>query len=236
MTPTAIARTTGLFYLVIIICGICAEVTLSSNFLGLESPDLTAEYVLIWQRSFRLIILANLIMIIADGLVAVLLFQLLRPVNEALSLLAMVFRLLQTAALIANLDHLVSALHLGRLPRQIFSVDQIGALTEASLDSYGIGYDIALVFFAFSCFALGALIYRTSVMPKLLGALITLSGLVYLIGSLLTLLDVPLTERFALAYAICLVSEPAFALWLLIRGINPEAYLKHRRVHPAQAD
>jgi hypothetical protein len=63
---------------------------------------------------------------------------------------------------------------------------------------------------------MAALILRSGWIPRLIGFGIGAAGLVYLTGSYLRILAPGLADSFAPAYAICLLAELAFALWLLL--------------------
>ena len=198
----------GLLYLAVIVLGLGAE-------LGLRLPVMSAADAgaALAARPFvpALSLLADSLMVAADVALALLLFVVLAPAGALLAAFAALFRLIQAAVLAANLTHLQdSALHLSA-----------GAPESAlrALELHAAGYDIGLVFFGLSCFATGALVMRHAGLPVWLGAMIVLTGAVYIVG---TSLRVALPEAFALyqpAYLVAIVTETAFALTLLSRGL-----------------
>lgn len=85
-TEITTARSAGLLYLVIIVCGISAEVMLRGPLINLLDARGTAEAILASLGRFRLSIVFDLIMALADAGLAVLLFVLFRPVAPSLHL------------------------------------------------------------------------------------------------------------------------------------------------------
>jgi len=82
------------------------------------------------------------------------------------------------------------------------------------------GVDIALVFHGFYCLLIGYLIFRSTFLPGILGALMVFAGLGWL-----TYLSNPLVSRLApYNLASGLLGEASLMLWLLIMGLNEERW------------
>lgn len=199
--PAATARIAGLLYLIIIVCGIAGGVLRAQA----GVPDAGS------MPAFRLGIVMDLAMALADVGVGVLLFFLLAPVSRMLSAMAMAFRLAQASILGLNLLNLVLAAELAA---------RGDPLSSTFLGAHGAGYDLGLAFFAINCILTAVLIVRAEFLPTLLGAMIGLSGLVYLTGSLLRVVAPALAEGFAPAYGGAFVAELAFCLYLMSRGLD----------------
>ena len=153
----------------------------------------------------------------------VLLFLLLRPVSPALALAAMVFRLVQSAIIGANLLNAQTALLLlegGVAAASGLGADGVAALAAISLERHAYGYDIALLFFGVNSLLVGYLVVRSGFLPAVIGYALAAAGAVYLVGSGLRLLVPDWVDLFELAYLVPLVAESAFALWLLVRGVD----------------
>ena len=198
------ARLAGLCYLVIILCGVGSEVALRGPLIDLSSAEGTARAIAAETMRFRLSILADVVMALADAALAVLLFLMFRSVSAGLALTAFVFRLLQSGLIAAGLMNLQAAL-------LVSDVDL--ALSFIALHAYG--YDLGLFFFAVNCLLTAQLIIRSAWVPRILGLGIGLSGLVYLTGSLLRFAAPELQALVAPAYLLPLIAETAFCLWLL---------------------
>lgn len=183
---------------------------------------------------FRLGVAADAAMAMADVALAVLLYLLLRSVSPALSLTAMVFRLVQSAIIGTNLLNQQTALLMlseglggtGTPAASAFSTDQLAMLAAYSLERHAYGYDLGLLFFGVNCLLVGYLVIRAGFLPTLLGYALAASGIVYLVGSTLRILAPALSDAFALAYIVPLLAESALALWLLLRGVDRGAFGK----------
>jgi len=199
------ARFAGLCYLIIILCGVGSEVALRGPLIDLGSAEATARAIGAETMRFRLSILADVVMALADATLAILLFLMFRSVSAGLALSALVFRLLQSGLIAAGLLNLQAAL-------LIADIDL--ALSFITLHAYG--YDLGLIFFAVNCLLTAQLILRSGFVPRVLGVGIGMSGLVYLTGSMVRFAAPELHGFVTPAYLLPLVAETAFCLWLLI--------------------
>jgi hypothetical protein len=87
------------------------------------------------------------------------------------------------------------------------------------------GLNIALVFHGFYCILMGYLIFRSSFLPRILGALIALAGLgwlTYLSNSLVNHLS-----PYNLASG--LFGDVSVFLWLLLMGVNEQRWKEQAR-------
>lgn len=215
--PRWLAATAGLLYLIIIVCGMSAEVLIRGPLLDAADAAVTARNIVAQEALFRTGLLLDVLMLFADVALAVLLYYLLRPVNRTLSLLAAVFRLLQAALLAFNLLHYHAALLVlnSAALLQVFSAEQSNALASLLLDLHRHGYDLGLLFFAVSNLLLGVLLIRAVWIPALLGYGLLAAALVYLAGGLTRFLLPALLLLLEPAYLLPLLAETAFCLWLL---------------------
>jgi len=220
--PGATARMAGVLYLIIIVLGIWSEAFVRSSLFVPDDPMGTTANIIGAEGLFRLSMAADAVMVIADVALAAALFLLLRPVSAPLALTAMLFRLIQAAIIGMNLLNQDAALAIinGGATLAAFEGAELDALASLSLVLHGDGYDIGLIFFGVNSLLTGALLYMSGYFPKTLGLLIAAAGVVYLTGSFLVLLAPELAGPFSMAYALPLLAETAFCLWLLIRGVD----------------
>ena len=210
------ARLAGLLYLVVIVTGLGAELALRGPLIDLGDAEATAAHIRAAPGTFRLALAADLAMALCDAGLAILLYLIFRAVAPGLALAAMVFRLIQTVLVAANLLALVTAwLVLTRAD----SLAGAPALALVFLDLHGHGYDLGLVFFGVNSLLMGWLVSRSGVIARLFGAGLALAGLVYLIGSGLRFFAPDWAAAFAPAYAITILAEAAFCLRLLARPL-----------------
>jgi hypothetical protein len=78
------------------------------------------------------------------------------------------------------------------------------------------GVNLAVVFDGFHCFVIGYLIFRSTLLPRILGALMAFAGLGWL-----TYLSNPLVNHLSpYNLASGLLGEVSVMLWLLVMGVN----------------
>jgi hypothetical protein len=78
------------------------------------------------------------------------------------------------------------------------------------------GVDVALVFTGFYCLLIGQLMFRSTFVPRILGALMAFAGLGWL-----TYLSNPLVSYLSpYNLASALLAEASVFLWLLVMGVN----------------
>lgn len=221
-SPLVYARTAGVLYLIIIAFGIFSEVFIRSRIIVPGDAAATAGNLLASGGLFRFGFLADTLMVLSDVALAALLYVLLRPVHRTIALAATFFRLAQSAVLALNLLNYHAGLLVleGGGPAQGFGADQLQSLSYLFLDLHGHGYDLGLILFGLHCILLGYLIYRSRYLPRVLGALATAAGVVYLIGSYTRFLFPGAVDLVAPVYIVAFVSELAICLWLLVKGVN----------------
>ncbi len=226
IAPTLVqshARMAGLLYLIIIVLGIWSEVFVRSALIVPGDPAATARAILADADSYRLSFAADSVMAVCDVALAILLFAILRPVSPLLALMAAAFRLVQAAIIGSNLmNHHAALLILD--PAAELDSRQSDAMALLATQIHGHGYDLGLIFFGVSSLLTGWLLWRAPFLPSVLGVFVAAAGVVYLAGSYLRFLAPGLVDPFAPAYAVPLVAELSFCLWLLIRGVNAFAW------------
>ncbi len=232
------ARIAGLLYLIIFGGGIFAQFIVRQSLIVPGDATTTASNILASEQFFRLGIGGDLLMLLSDVALAVLFYLLLRPVNNALAMLAAVFRLTQAAVIgssLVNLFYALNLLHSADLMR-VVGADQLMIF----LDAHAIGYSVAMIFFGVNCLLTGYLVFQSGYFPKVLGILLVIAGIAYLADSFAQVLLTDYAAYKALfesvAIPLAVVGELAMALWLLIRGINVQAHEQRVRLTTAQAE
>lgn len=203
----SLARTAGALYLVIIFCGLTAELGLRGPLLQ-GTPEQVAAALMAGLAQLRLSLLADVIMVLADIALALIFFELLRPRSEALARAALVFRLGQAVLIGASLIALASA------PALLTDAPRMAVHMT---DMQGIGYDVGLILFGMNSLIMARLFWLGA-LPRILVFGIAAAGLVYVIGGLLRLSAPDLWEAFQPAYGICILAETALCFWVLIKG------------------
>jgi len=222
-SPQIYARTCGSLYLYIIVVGIFAELFVRSRLIDAADAETTASNIMANELLFRIGFSGELLHIAFDVIVAVLLYALLSPVNRYIALLAAFMRLACDIVLaVASISHFAALRLLADADYlQTFEAEQLHTLALVALRLHGSGYAISLVFFGFACLSLGYLIYRSTYLPRTLGALMALAGLCYLFDSFSQFLAPAFAARlFPALFFPMFVAELSLTLWLLFKGVN----------------
>lgn len=215
------ARSAGLLYLVIIVCGIFSEAFVRGSLVMWDDAAATVANIQGAPFLFRVGFVADAVMLLSDVAIAVLFYVLLRPVSKTLALMAAAFRLTQAAILGFNLlNYYAAMLLLSGDAYTVLPAEQLQAQVMLFLQMHSHGYDLGLLFFALSNFILGYLLIRSDLFPAWLGYGLIAAAAVYLVGSSIRFLMPDLSAVFAPAYLVPLLAEVAFCLWLLARGIR----------------
>ncbi len=214
------AKIAGIAYLVIIVAGIAAEFLIRSNLIVSGDGAATIANIVESDTLFRSSIALDAVMIIADLVVAVALYALLRPVNRNLALAAVLFRVVMDGILGANLLNLVATVMVATDASIASGIgaEQANALVALFTEIQAIGYSIALVPFAFALLTIAYLLYLSGYVPRLIAGLLAAAGFVYLFGSGIDILAPQHTASFSYAYGLTVLAELALALWLLVKG------------------
>lgn len=221
-----VARFAGLAYLTILIAGIFAEFFVRQSLIAPGDAAATAGSILASEGLFRLGITADLVMILSDITLAVLFYELFRPVNRTLSLLAAFFRLAQAATLGINLLNLFLGLQLmsGAGYLAVIDAGMREALGLLFLQAHAMGYSLAMVFFALSLVVLTYLVFKSGYFPRILGVLLAFAAAGYLVDSFAQVLlsnYSSYADLFALiVFAPAFIAELSMTVWLLFKGVK----------------
>ena len=210
-------RLAGLCYLAIIGLGLWSEVFVCGSLVVAGDAAATARNIAAQPQLWRLGLAADLLMQVLDLPVIVVLWRLLRPVNETLALTATGLNLVQTAMLVGNRVQLLAALEFATAPGlgAAFLPAQREALAMLAVQLHAQGFGIGLIFFGVACVIRGALIAHSGVLPRVLGWLLAVAGLAYLLNSFALLLAPALAKLLFPAVLLpAFVGELLFALWL----------------------
>lgn len=226
-SPRVLARIGGALYLIIIAFGIFGELFVRGRIIVWDDPVTTAENILASESLWRFSVAAELFYLLCAVVLAAIFYVLLRPVSKDLALVMVFFNLVAITIEATGRLHLITALTVlqdgGRLTG--FDPGQVRALAYVSLRSHGRGFSISLLFFGCVCLLLGYLILRSGYLPKLLGLLMQIAGVGYLMDGFALILS-PAVHGMIFPFSLmpAFVAETAFALWLLVKGVNEEKW------------
>jgi hypothetical protein len=187
----------------------------------------TANNIMASEGLFRAGIVSDSVVFLIEIVITVLLYVLLKPVSKTLSLVAAFSRLAMTIIQGINLlNYFIPLLLLsGADYLTVFKPDQLHALVLLFLNAHEYVVLIWGLFFSLHLFVLGYLVYKSGYIPRILGVLLVFASLSYLIQSFGNFLLPEYEEIFATIGFLSII-ELAFALWLLIKGVNVEQWEK----------
>jgi hypothetical protein len=223
-SPLFQARIGGFLYLLIIAGGLFAPFAIAPSGMMLGDASLPSPTQIMASRSLYTLGGASQLMVYAcDVGVALIFYELLKPVSRSISLLAAFFRLVFVAAASANIVNHFAPLVLlsGADYLSAFNTGQLQALALASIRLRTFGFDIALVFFGFHCLIVGYLLFRSTFVPRILGVALAIGGFGYLANIFATAVP-PAIENHIFPYIMLPagIAEIALTLWLIVRGVN----------------
>jgi uncharacterized protein DUF4386 len=213
------ARIAGVVFLIAVVAGGFGEAYAPSQLAVAGNAGATAHNVITHDVLFRLGFVAYLVEAITDVALTFLLYVLLRPVNANLAFLAVLFRIMATATFsFAELFYFAPSLILsGDGYLKTFSSDQLQSLTLLSFNIYSTGGNIFNMHYGIASLILGYLMFRSSYIPRVLGALWVLGGIGFVIATLLFIFASPIAAFFVVPQIIALLS---LGVWLLVRGVD----------------
>lgn len=183
-----------------------------------ENIAQTAHNISTHSDQFLVAILCYFTSAIGDVVIAWALYYLLRPVSRSLSLLMAWFQLVYAGIFIVSLLSLVSAWQLLTVPGYLtaFGSGPLHAQLMLQLHVFRYDWSISLIVFGIHLVLLGYLIFRSSYVPRILGALLVINGLGWMINGMGPY-AFPATDFFGYLQ-FTFLGELCFMLWLLIRG------------------
>ncbi len=222
-SPLYLARVAGFLYLFANLFAPFTLLYLPSRFIVRGDAAATAGNIMASESLFRFGIVSNLFNSIANILLVLALYQLLKVVNRNMASLMVIFSLaavpiamLNELTQLAVLQLLSGADYLG-----IFPTDQLHALAYLFLRLHSQGLLIAQIFWGLWLFPMGYLVFKSGFLPRILGILLMIGCFGYVIQSFAAFLGYNVNIIFFTSWG-----ELLLLLWLLIKGVNVEQWEK----------
>ena len=221
-SPRFKARMAGVFQLLEALTAASPGVFILDRLVVSGNAAATAANILRHERLFWLGFASSLIAVGFHIAWALLMYELLKPVNRSLSLLA-AFVILVGCAIqaLTSLSYLAPLLILqGSSSLSAFTAEQLQALALMFVKLRVYSFDIYLVFFGFWCILIGYLIFRSTFLPRILGVLVAISGLGWM-----TYLSPPLASHlWPYIAAASALGEIPLEFWLIVMGLNVQRW------------
>ena len=222
VSPRRLARITGAFSLLVVLTAIFSQVFVSGTLIVPDNAATTAANILSHKSLFELAFTVYLVEMASNVVITGLFYELFRPVNRTVSLLAAFLGL--TFCIVKTFSRLFFIAPLFLLGAEqyltVFNRDQLQALALLFLKVNDQGAGMAMAFFAFYYLLIGYLILKSTFLPRILGVLTALSGLCWL-----TYLSPTLGFRIVLYIGpfVFLVAL-AMIVWFLVFGVDEQRW------------
>jgi Domain of unknown function (DUF4386) len=222
-SPWFKARIAGVFYLLTILTRMFVEIFVRNRLVVSDDAAATATNIMAHESLWRLGFAADIVAFASYIALTALLYDLFKPVNRSLSLVAAFFSLVACVVqAISSLLHFAPLVLLGDARYlRVFTVEQLQALALVFLRLRAAAYhNIGLVFFGLYLLLAGILILRSVFLPRILGVLMILAGLSYVL-----FLSPPLAKSLQ-PYILVFpgVGQISLTLWLVVMGVNTERW------------
>lgn len=222
-SPRTLARMAGACQLLEGLTATFGQVNVFGRLVVSGNAAATAANFLGQQRLFWVGFASSLIGVMFHIGWALLLYDLFKPVHRRVSLFALLVMLVGCAIqAVAGVLYLAPMLVLnaGESLRAL-TTEQLQALAYAFARVNGYAFNTYLVFFGLWCFLIGLLILKSIFLPRILGALLAISG----VGWMLYLAP-PLAGRLFIPYIAVAsgLGEIPLLLWMLVAGVNPQRW------------
>src|ERR1700675_458837 len=180
VSPRLKARIAGVFYLLTTLTRMFVEISVRNRLVVSDNAAATATNILAHESLWRWGFAADIIAFASYIALTALLYELFKPMNRSLSLVAAFFSLVACVVqAISSLFHLAPLVLLGGAPYlRAFTVEKLQALALMFLRLRAAAYhNIGLVFFGLYCLLVGVLILRSTFLRRILGVLMVFVGL-----------------------------------------------------------
>jgi hypothetical protein len=223
MSPRFKGRMAGVCQLMEAVTAASGQVIILGKLVVAGNAAATAANILGHERLFWFGFVLSLIGVAFHIAWALLMYELLKPVNRSLSLLAAFFVLVSCAMqALASLLYLAPLLILqGGSSLSAFTAEQLQSLALMFLKLNEYAFNIDLVFFGLWCVLTGYLIFRSTFLPRILGALLAIDGFGFV-----TYLYPPLAYHLFIPYlaVASALGEIPLELWLIVMGVNVQRW------------
>ena len=222
VSPRIKARIARVFELLEGFTSAGGQVVILGSLVVVGNATTTAANILAHEQLYRLGFSFSIIGTVFHIIWGLLFYELCKPVNRTIALLALCVILVGSAmqALIGLL-YLAPLLVLhGGSALSAFTTQQAQALAFVFLKLNAAAFNIDLVFFGLWCVVSGYLIFRSTFLPRILGVLLVIDGLGWMLYLLL-----PLAQHLFPFIAVASgLTEIPLMFWLIVAGVNDERW------------
>ena len=228
MTTQSYARIAGLLDLIIAVFGAFAIGYVPSIIIEAGDAATTANNLLSNKALFNMGIFGDIVVLLVEVVLTAMLYVMFKPVNLTLSLIAAWSRLAMVLVMAINLLFNIMPVVL-LSDAEYLSAFETAQLQSAALvffDAHALGIYVWQLFFTVHLVALGTLIIKSDLLPRILGWMIIVGSFGYFIQAITHLMHIQ-NDVISMIYigllVVVTISELSVAFWLLIKGIKTSA-------------
>lgn len=217
-----IARLAGLLYVLLVISGLIYLVYIPSTLIDWQNASKTFENIKNSIYLFKVGILVAICSFLIFTILPLVLYKLLNSINKSAAFLMVLFALISIPVSFVNILNKFSIVSLLKDNQSNLGASGLEEQIMFYLEQYSNGLEVLQIFWGLWLLPFGYLVFKSSFLPKILGAFLMLGFFGYLIsffGGFLfeNFSNTILSNFIGLPAAI---GEIGIALWLLIVGTN----------------
>lgn len=217
------ARIAGLLYLVVVITGIFSLAYVPSKLIVWDNPATTVSNIIAGETLFRLGIVSGLVCYTFFLFLPLALYQLLKSVHKNYARLMVILAVVSVPISFINILNKFAVLSLISDPG---AVDQAQVMFYLNL--YNSGILILNIFWGLWLFPFGYLVFKSGILPKILGILLMAGCVGYVLDFLGGALFSDAYGNMGISTFVSLpgsIGEIGTCLWLLIMGAKDKLVL-----------
>ena len=231
--PNRLARAIGGLFVALAVLGPFSLLYVPGAIVVTGDAAATASNLREAPGLLRAAIVVEVAIMLVEVAMPVLLYLLFRSVSRGAALTAAFARVAEAVVIGVGLLGSLTALRLAGGPPGALDLGQRDELALLALEVHGDAVLVGQLFFGFSLLLLGWLVHYAGFIPRLFGALLGVAAAGYLIDGVGNLLWAGYPDVWGwLVGVTALVGEVPFFLWLLIKGVDPQAW-ERRAAEPA---
>lgn len=223
-TAKRTARIAGFIYLIVVLTGMFSLGYVSSKVNAENDLSLTIKNIASFEQLYRFGIFAEMLCYTAFLFLPLVLYKLLKPVNERYAAVMVILVIVCVPISLSNIINKITLLDLAtnEATQQLFTTEELKNQVWLHLQKYTFGNRIAQIFWGLWLFPLGYLVFKSNFLPKVIGVLLMAGCAGYLVNVLGHSL-IPYYSTSGLSSIVRLpasLGEIGMCLWLLIVGVR----------------
>lgn len=235
--PFRSARSIGLLYLILLVLGPFSLMVVPQAAYVLDDPAATASRIATNGQLLRWGLFCGCLVLLVEILVCAHLYQLFRYVHQQSLFIAISARLLMVAAQAVSIVFQGAALVVSEGGETVFAMTagHAASLALALIHIQLFSVHVWEVLFALHCLFLGVLIYRSTFLPRVLGALMLVASVGYGLNGFGNLVAPEYSAVYLVGVSLAvLLGELPMMFWLLLKKVDIERWHARRSLWMAQ--